>query len=51
MKESSNKKLARSTWVGHVEKMEKENLTKRADARKVEGKWGRTTPKLQWGLH
>ena len=38
VKESSKKKLVRSTWVGHVEKIGDENLAKRADAQKVEGK-------------
>ncbi len=37
MKESSKKKLLKSTWVGHVQKMGDENLAKRADAQKVEG--------------
>ena len=41
MKESSKRKLLRSTWAGHVDKMADENLAKRADAQKVEGKWRR----------
>ena len=49
MKESSKKKLARSTWAGHVEKMGDEKLTKR-DVQKVEGKWRRGRPKLRWGM-
>ena len=38
VKESSKKKLVMVTCVGHVEKIGDENLTKRADAQKVEGK-------------
>ena len=38
MKERSKKKLVRSTWAGHVDKMGDETLAKRADARKEEGK-------------
>jgi len=40
MKESSKKKLLKSTWFGHVQKMGDENLAKIADAQKVEGKSG-----------
>ena len=39
MKERSKKKLARSIWADHVDKMGDEKLAKRADAQKVEGKW------------
>ena len=35
------------TWAALAGMMGKENLAKRADARKVEGKRG---PKLRWGL-
>ena len=49
-KESSKKKLVRSTWAGHVEKMTDKKLAKRADAQKVEGKWKRGRPKLRRGL-
>ena len=37
VKESSQKKLVRNTWTGHVEKMGDEKLATRADAQKVEG--------------
>ena len=47
VKERSKKKLARSTWAGHVEKMADEKLAKRADAQKVERKWRRGRPKLR----
>ena len=47
VKESSKKKLLRSTWAGHVEKMEDENMAKRADARKAEGTRRRGRPKLR----
>ena len=39
VRESSKKKLMRSTWAGHVNKMGANKLAKRADAQKVEGKW------------
>ena len=48
--EVGKKKLARSTWTGHVEKMGDEKLAKRPDARKVDGKWRRGRPKLRWGI-
>ena len=51
VKESSKKKLIRSTWAGNVGEIRDDKLAKRADALKVEGKWRRRTPKLQWGLH
>ena len=42
--ESSEKKLMRSTWVGHVQQTGDEKLAKRAGAQKVEGKMeARTT--------
>ena len=44
MKESSKKKLMRSTWVGHMDKMGDEKLAKRAGAQKIEGKWRRGRP-------
>ena len=47
MRESSKKKLMRSTRAGHVKKMGANKLAKRADARKVEGKWRRRTLKLR----
>ena len=47
MKERSKKKLARSTWAGHVEQMGDEKLAKRADAQKVDGKWRRGRPTLR----
>ncbi len=50
-KESSKKKLARSTWAGHVEKMGDEKQAERADAQKVKGNWRRGRPKLRRGLH
>ena len=37
MKESSKKKFARSIWACHVDTMGDENLTKRANARKLAG--------------
>ena len=40
MKESSKKKLVRSTWAGHVGKMGDEKRAKRAHAQKVEGNGG-----------
>ena len=49
-KQSSKKKLLRSTWAGHTEKMGHEKLAKRADAQKVEGKWRRGRPKLRWEI-
>ena len=53
MKKSFKKKFAgsRLARAGHVESMGGENLTKRVDAQKVEGKSRRVTPKLGWGLH
>ena len=51
VKESSKKKLMRSTWAGPVGKMGDDKLAKRADARNVLGKWRRRTPKLRRGLH
>ena len=50
VKESSKKKLVRSTWAGHVEKMGDEKLAKRVDDQKVERKWRRGRPKLRWDL-
>ena len=47
VRESSKKKLMRSTWAGHVKKMGANKLAKRAGARKVEGKWWRRTTKLR----
>ena len=44
--ESSKKKLATTTWAGHVEKM---GNKKRADAQKVEGIWRRGRLQLRWG--
>ena len=50
VKESSKKKLVRSTWAGDVKKLGDEKLEKRADAQKVEGNWRRRRPKLRCGL-
>ena len=50
VKESSKKKLVRSTWAGHVENMGDEKLVKTADTQKVDWKWKRGGPKLQWGI-
>ena len=50
VKVSSKKKLARSTWAGHVEKMGDEKQAERADAQKVKRKWKRGRPKLRWGI-
>ena len=50
VKESSEKKLARSTWAGHVEQMGDKKLTKITDTQKAEGKWRRGRPKMQWGI-
>ena len=47
---SAKKILAKSTWAGHMEGMGDDNLTKRTDAQKVEGKWSRGKPKLRWGI-
>ena len=41
VKESSKKKLVRSTWAAHVK-----NNWQRADAQKVDGKWRRGRPRL-----
>ena len=43
VRESLTRKLARSQlkWAGHVERMEGEQLAKRADALRVEGRRGR----------
>ena len=38
VKESSKKKLVRSTWAGNVGEMGEEKLAKRADVQKVEKK-------------
>ena len=46
VKKSFKKKLATSTWAGHLEKMANEKLTKRADAQNVDGKWRRGRPKF-----
>ena len=46
-KENVKKKLVRSTWAGHVERIGDEKLAKRADAQTVEGKWRRGRPKLR----
>ena len=45
------KELARSslTWAGHAETMGDEELEKRADAQKLEGKIGKRRPKLRMG--
>ena len=49
VKESSKRKLVRSTRAGHVDKMGDGKLAKRADAQKMEGKWRRgRRPKLLW---
>ena len=50
MKESSKKKLVRSTRADHVERMGDEKLAKRADVQKVDGKWRRGWLKLRWGV-
>ena len=47
---SAKKKLMRSTWAGHVERMGDEKLAKREDAHMVEGKWRRGRPKLRRGV-
>ena len=46
----SSKKLVRSIWAGHVEKMGDEKLAKRADIQKVKGEYKRGSPKLRWGI-
>ena len=38
VKESSKKKLVRSTWAGDLDKMADERLAKKVNAQKVEGK-------------
>ena len=43
VKISSKKKLVRSTWVCHVEKVADDKLAKRADARKWRGLTTRKT--------
>ena len=50
MKESLTRNLVRSrlSWAGHVEQMEGERLTKRADALGVEGRKRRGRPRLRW---
>ena len=50
VKESVKKKLMKSTWAGHVERMGDEKLAKRADVQKVEGRCRRGRPKLRWGI-
>ena len=49
--ECSKKKLVRSTWASHVEKMADEKLAKRTNAYKLEGKGRRGRAKLRWGFH
>ena len=44
VKGSSKKKLARSTWAGHVVKLKDEKLAKRAEAQKVDEKCRRGRP-------
>ena len=50
MKENFRKKLvtSRLKWSGHVERMEGERLTKRADALGVDGRRRRERPRLRW---
>ena len=48
--ESFRRKLVRTQlkWAGHVERMERERLTKRAGALRVQGKRRRGRPRLRW---
>ena len=49
-KKSFRRKLVRSPfkWVGRVERMEGEQLTKKADAFRVDGRRRRGRPRLRW---
>ena len=38
----------RLTWIGHVERMAEDRLTKRADAYREEGRRRRGRPRLRW---
>ena len=52
VKECSKNKLVRSTQADHMKKTGDENLAKRADAQKVNGKWRRGRRlKMRWALH
>ena len=50
MRESLTRKLVKCwlKWAGHVERMERVRLTKRADVLRVEGRRRRGRPRLRW---
>ena len=39
---------SRQKWAGHMDRIEEELLTKRADALRVEGRMGRASHRLCW---